>query len=148
MVVSKLNPANASPEYKFKVPDDRGDQLWTEIIVDNDPILLLMISGWAWRVSRNGYVYRMARKPNGGSRAQYLHRLILMLEYGDPREGHHINSNPLDNRRENLQIVDKIENLKNRRRQARDALGRYQNSLDQPTLPAKDNNPRSDTPPQ
>src|SRR3990167_2041420 len=34
-----------------------------------------------------------------------MHRVILGLMWGDPRQGDHINGNKLDNRRHNLRIV-------------------------------------------
>lgn len=44
----------------------------------------------------------------------FLHRLLLGLERGDPREGDHINGNGLDNRRENLRIVTTAQNAQNK----------------------------------
>lgn len=42
-----------------------------------------------------------------------LHRLILGLDHGDPREGDHINGDRLDNRQANLRIVTGRQNKQN-----------------------------------
>lgn len=44
-----------------------------------------------------------------------MHRFIMGLGPGDPREVDHLNHNGLDNRRENLRIVSHLENGQNRR---------------------------------
>lgn len=44
---------------------------------------------------------------DGGRRAAWpMHREILGLEIGDPRVVHHLNENPVDNRRANLQVCE------------------------------------------
>lgn len=43
----------------------------------------------------------------------YMHRLLLGLQKGDKKEGDHINHNKLDNRRCNLRICTKQQNLWN-----------------------------------
>lgn len=58
----------------------------------------------------NPYAIRHVRRPGGKQITQYLHREILGLEPGDPRQVDHINGNTLDNRRENLRICDCTEN--------------------------------------
>lgn len=62
-----------------------------------------------WRMS--GYAAR--HRPGGGT--VLLHREILGLELGDPRQADHINGNRLDNRRANLRIVTPAQNGQNRR---------------------------------
>lgn len=42
-----------------------------------------------------------------------LHRVLLGLTFGDPREGDHKNRNPLDNRRSNLRIATPYQNRTN-----------------------------------
>lgn len=55
---------------------------------------------YKWYLHQKGYAYR--KGPSGNI---YLHRMILGLERGDPRQGEHINRNPLDCRRGNLRIA-------------------------------------------
>jgi hypothetical protein len=60
--------------------------------------------------------YRFAREPNGTK--QYLHRLIWILHFGaipPDLEIDHINGNRSDNRIENLRLVTRSVNLKNKR---------------------------------
>lgn len=65
-----------------------------------------------WHLSKFGYV-RRSHKRNGRVRKQILHRVVLGLSHGDPREGDHINGNRLDNRRENLRVVTRAEQGQN-----------------------------------
>lgn len=75
--------------------------------------------GWLsehkWHLSQNGYAVRGTRR--GGRRAQSfllkMHREILGLMPGDPRESDHVNGDRLDNRRANLRAVTKSENQQN-----------------------------------
>lgn len=60
--------------------------------------------------------YRFAREPDGTK--QYLHRLIWEMHFGPikaDKEIDHINGNRSDNRIENLRLVTRSLNLKNKR---------------------------------
>lgn len=63
-----------------------------------------------WSMHSKGYAYRNVGRPR---RNVLLHRAILGLEFGDPREGDHRNRNRLDCRRENLRIVPAAGNRQN-----------------------------------
>jgi hypothetical protein len=65
---------------------------------------------WSWGAQ---YARRTVRE-DGGFRLYILHRVILGLAHGDPREGDHINLDKLDNRRSNLRIVTGAQNRQNR----------------------------------
>ena len=61
------------------------------------------------------YALRNSPQVNGKSHIIAMHRYILGLEYGDPRQGDHRNHDTLDNRDDNLRIVTRTQNAKNRR---------------------------------
>lgn len=71
------------------------------------------LNQWRWSLS-NGYVERKVG-PASRQRSIKLHRLILGLDFGDPRHGEHENRDPLDNRRANLRIAERAaaDNLQN-----------------------------------
>jgi len=81
-------------------------------IVDDDDFELLNRFAWNVTTIRGHYHYACRRVAN----LQILmHREILGLEYGDKKQGDHINGNTLDNRRCNLRAVSKKDNIRNRR---------------------------------
>jgi hypothetical protein len=65
-----------------------------------------------WHLS-NGYVARNVCMPDGRRRLMRMHRALLGLEIGDPRQTDHINRNKLDNRRLNLRIATNAQNGQN-----------------------------------
>lgn len=86
---------------------------WATIDAD----LLPWASQWRWSLTAAGYVRR------GTVAGEFLlHREILALKHGDPRQGDHRNGNPLDNRRENLRVATHGQNQQNRRGGNRGAL--------------------------
>lgn len=44
-----------------------------------------------------------------------MNRYILGLEYGDKRQGDHINGNTLDNRKKNLRVATHLQNMMNKK---------------------------------
>lgn len=77
--------------------------------------------GWLWKVNPEGYAVRYT-KHEGTVR---MHRQIMGLALGDPREVDHINHDPLDNRRHNLRIVERQQNQQNRRGGNRGSTSQY-----------------------
>lgn len=80
------------------------------------------LNQWKWRAywnisSRCFYALRTSYWPTKAAKADIrMHRLILGLKAGDPRQGDHINpSETLDNRRANLRIATPAENSQNKR---------------------------------
>lgn len=63
-----------------------------------------------WR--RTAYGYAITGSPLARTDIP-MHRLILGLERGDPRQGDHRNGDRLDNRRGNLRIVTNAQNAQN-----------------------------------
>jgi hypothetical protein len=57
---------------------------------------------------------RNVRLPNGTHVLMSMHRVILGLEYGDRRQGDHVNLDTLDCRDENLRIATHRENQRNK----------------------------------
>jgi hypothetical protein len=80
-------------------------------IVDDEEYEKLNDSTWSFV---NGYAYRQVWK-NGKPRTEYMHRVIM----GDPKgfETDHINGNGLDNRKRNLRIATRNQNMANQRPQ-------------------------------
>lgn len=73
-------------------------------IVDNEDYEA--VANRRWFVNFYGYVF-------AAPGSTFMHRLLLGLEKGDPRQGDHLNRNPLDNRRENLRIATHAQNSQN-----------------------------------
>ena len=66
------------------------------------------LSKYKWHAAKDSrwYARRNVRLPNGQQRIQRMHRDIMGLEYGDPRQvDHRDRVNTLDNRRENLRVT-------------------------------------------
>lgn len=86
-----------------------------EAIVDEEDFTQLSVFKWSvlkdWR---GRYIaVRGIRIADGKQRLAYMARVIMGLDYGDPREVDHINHNTLDNRRMNLRIVTSRQNKQN-----------------------------------
>jgi hypothetical protein len=94
----------------------KGDVVGHALVDDADYDWL---NQWRWclgnRRTHGAYVVRseQAGGRNGKKVTVRMHRLILGLAPGDPREGDHINLNKLDNRRSNLRIATRAENARN-----------------------------------
>lgn len=88
-----------------------------QAIVDDDDYAL--VAAYKWHAVKNGqnwYAHTKVPHPQQGGRVSFsMHRLILGLDFGDRREGDHVNGNGLDNRRANLRISTHSQNSKNRK---------------------------------
>jgi hypothetical protein len=71
------------------------------------------ISAYRWHMSSNGYAQRNDRS-GSKSLTVLMHRSLLGLSPGDPRQADHINGDRLDNRRVNLRVCTNAENHQNR----------------------------------
>jgi hypothetical protein len=71
------------------------------------------LNQWKWQVNSDGYAITGVR--NQGERIQIrMHRLIINTPKG--METDHINGNRLDNRRDNLRVATKSQNLRNQKK--------------------------------
>lgn len=94
---------------------DRATVRAWALVSDSD---FAWLGRWRWCLS-GGYVTRHERigEHRGRKRRTIkMHRQILGLEFGDPREGEHRNRNPLDNQRSNLRVASRAskDNHQNR----------------------------------
>lgn len=72
------------------------------------------VAAHGWDLGSKGYVIRTDRT-GGVKRTVRLHRWLLGLATGDPRQADHIDGDPANNRRSNLRIAEPRENAQNRR---------------------------------
>lgn len=76
------------------------------------------LNQWRWALTGDGcYVSRKYRVgPRSGNRTKTIrmHRAILGLDEGHPFHVDHLNHDGLDNRRGNLRVVTRFENMQNR----------------------------------
>jgi len=78
------------------------------------------LNRWKWRACKSHhtwYAVRTTSRKNGKQTMILMHRLLLGLEAGDPRETDHKDGNGLNNRKSNLRIASDSQNSQNRRPQ-------------------------------
>lgn len=96
-------------------------------LVDDD--MYDYLTCWDWHFS-GGYAKRNDYD-NGKTKIVRMHHFVLPLEKG--RMTDHINGNGLDNRRENLRLVTKSQNMMNRGLQKNSSSGFKGVALHKPT---------------
>lgn len=69
-----------------------------------------LVGQYRWFIDGRGYAWAKAASEVIG-----MHRLVMGLSYGDPREADHIHHLPLDNRKGELRIATAAQNSQNRR---------------------------------
>jgi hypothetical protein len=87
-----------------------------ETIVDDEDYEHL--NQWKWHYHSRNYAKRTVKKTKSKI---YLHRLIMKAEINQKID--HINGNGLDNRKENLRIVNQSQNGQNRDKQINNTSG-------------------------
>lgn len=89
-------------------------------IVDDSDYEWLSRNKWRARVQKNRIYAAGAIKNNGKWQTTSMHREIMGLTKGDGKEVDHRNGNGLDNRRENLRLCTRSENIQNRHHKAKE----------------------------
>lgn len=81
-----------------------------EILVDDEDYEEL--NRYVWSISRAGYAFRNIKKPGTfrKKRCILMHRLVMGLEPGDPREVDHRYHKKLDNRKSQLRVCTSHQN--------------------------------------
>lgn len=98
-----------------KIPLTRG----LFALVDDEDFERL--SRHKWRANSGGYAVRDSPSVNGKRHAIYMHREIMSPASGVVID--HINGDKRDNRRENLRVCSRSENLRNQRRRSDNTSG-------------------------
>lgn len=99
-----------------RIPLRKGGEIVGYALVDDCDAYL---AERRWRTNARGYAIRRE-----GSSSQFMHRVIMGLERGNPLTVDHINRDKLDNRRANLRIVTLAQNQQNVASQ-RGSMSRY-----------------------
>ncbi len=77
------------------------------------------LSKYKWRALKNvsgiWYAVRQYKNKDGFWKLMSMHRHLLRLNFGDKRQGDHLNHNGLDNRRCNIRICNPHQNHANER---------------------------------
>jgi len=85
-------------------------------LVDDEDYERLVAFG-SWELSTQGYAVRTRRQRNQDgslvSISTRMHREVMGLAHGDKLEVDHISGDRLDNRKSNLRVCSKTENLRN-----------------------------------
>jgi hypothetical protein len=101
------------------------------------------LNQWSWHLSSNGYARRSPRI-NGKPSVIYMHRLITDAQGGQEVDHiNHINRNRLDNRRCNLRIATRVENLRNTARFDTATNGSHTTANDTPMPTASERTKRA-----
>ena len=97
----------------IKIPVHRGQEVVGHAIISPIDVAL---GRYKWNTTPDGYVYRTTRLGGraGTNRRVYIHREIMGLTFGQPLEVDHVDRQPWNNRRDNLEIVTRGENLRRR----------------------------------
>jgi hypothetical protein len=82
-------------------------------VVDDEDYEALASHNWL-TVRGRRTMYAARHQPRAeGHRMIFMHRVLLGLPVGAPFDGDHINGDGLDNRRHNLRVATRLENLRN-----------------------------------
>lgn len=94
-------------------------------LVDEQDFCWLSQHKWCAQWSPRTKSFYAQRGVYPGGKKILLHREIMGLKKGDPREVHHVNGDTLDNRRSNLKIVTVTEHKNEHRNDPRRDVSKY-----------------------
>lgn len=80
-----------------------------------DPEDYELVSQYTWRVAKKKNKYYLITGSYKDKTAIYLHRLLIDSDVPNGYEVDHIDGNSLNNRRANLRVVSRLENIQNSR---------------------------------
>lgn len=109
-----------------EIPVSYGGSVAGVALVDDEDYE--RIAAYKWNLSSDGYARRSrtlwCRKARArlGVETVWMHREVMGLKAGDPREVDHQDWDRLNNRKGNLQVVSRAENMKNIRSVAKRRL--------------------------
>lgn len=95
-----------------------------EAMIDTSDIPSVVPHG-LWSAGGKGYVHKQGKWEDGSPRTVFLHRLVAQAPKGYDVD--HINGDPLDNRRKNLRVTTRSENLQNTRTTGRKSASGHKN---------------------
>jgi len=106
--VSTLADSLSGDKFMKRIPLTRGKYA----IIDDENFEELSKYKWFVVAGHSGYRAgrRTPRDTNGKQTTIYMHRAIMGLSRGDPKEVDHINHNTLDNRRQNMRVCTRKQN--------------------------------------
>jgi hypothetical protein len=113
-----------------KMPLFKAGALVAYALVSQQDFHSLSLSRWSLLVGKTtSYAYRQEhiKGTRSGNRCHYMHRVILGLPCGGGHaiEADHLNFNGLDNRRENLRVVTRSEQVSRRRPWSQNGSGSF-----------------------
>ena len=110
-----LNEITICGEVAYIALYDKAQNIIAYATIDAEDVPKVKYIKWKYRPDCN-YVINSGTRAD--RRAIHLHRLIMGLDRGTYSEDSivdHINHNPLDNRKQNLRVVTRVQNARNRK---------------------------------
>ena len=110
-------------EYRT-IPLTHGQVTYVSPVRYEELVRFRWYAKWS-KITRSYYAARSERGDNGKQYTVRMHRKILGLERGDPRQGDHRNRDTLDNTDENLRIPPTCADQQRNRGRMRDSASPY-----------------------